>query len=126
MFASLATVLLVLVPITSQQFVSFLPISRSNELQYRDSFYSNTDPYGSLYANFQDLQKRVEKLEEQVVGLQHAAHQDWNATDGGSMFKLFEERKNWENAEVGRRFIFIFGKPEMAQTLDNFRNIAVR
>ncbi|CAI4232185.1 unnamed protein product [Auanema sp. JU1783] len=53
----------------------------------------------SLSQQYILLEKRVAQLENKIVHLQHATHGDWNQTDSGSMFKLFAERKDWEEAE---------------------------
>ncbi|KJH47455.1 hypothetical protein DICVIV_06442 [Dictyocaulus viviparus] len=35
----------------------------------------------------------------QVSGLEQAAHSNWNSTDSGSLYKLFEQRRTWSDAE---------------------------
>ncbi|KAJ1350741.1 hypothetical protein KIN20_006616 [Parelaphostrongylus tenuis] len=34
-----------------------------------------------------------------VSGLSQAAHSNWNSTDSGSLYKVFEQRKTWADAE---------------------------
>ncbi|EYC07196.1 hypothetical protein Y032_0071g520 [Ancylostoma ceylanicum] len=34
-----------------------------------------------------------------VAGLEQAAHSKWNATDSGSLYKLFEQRRSWSDAD---------------------------
>uniref|UniRef100_A0A1I7XPK9 C-type lectin domain-containing protein n=1 Tax=Heterorhabditis bacteriophora TaxID=37862 RepID=A0A1I7XPK9_HETBA len=72
----------------------------------------------SLALQLNNMRSRIEKLEKKVIiihvlytilylvyqllvtGLQTAAHADWNRTDSGSLYRLFEERKNWDDAEA--------------------------
>ncbi|EPB80342.1 lectin C-type domain protein [Ancylostoma ceylanicum] len=55
--------------------------------------------FASLVSHVQDLDKQVARLQKKVAGLEQAAHTSWNATDSGSLYKLFEQRRSWSDAE---------------------------
>ncbi|CAJ0598015.1 unnamed protein product [Cylicocyclus nassatus] len=53
----------------------------------------------SLTSHVQDLDKQVATLQKKVAGLAQAAHSEWNSTDSGSLYRVFEERRSWSDAE---------------------------
>ncbi|CAI5441684.1 unnamed protein product [Caenorhabditis angaria] len=72
-----------------------------------NSFFSTDEEFPTQLQNFEgntqrdlkELKAKVERLEKLVEGLQSTILKDWNTTESGSRFKLFEERKNWDEAE---------------------------
>ncbi|CAL2032242.1 unnamed protein product [Caenorhabditis brenneri] len=71
------------------------------------SFFSTDEEFPTQLQNFEGrtqteirtLKEKVEKLEKLVEGLQSILMKEWNTTESGSKYRLFEERKNWDNAE---------------------------
>lgn len=71
------------------------------------SFFSTDEEFPTQLQNFEGrtqtdlntLKERVEKLEKLVEGLQGILLKEWNVTESGSKYRLFEERKNWDTAE---------------------------
>ncbi|EFP05227.1 CRE-CLEC-146 protein [Caenorhabditis remanei] len=71
------------------------------------SFFSTDEEFPTQLQNFEGrtqteirtLKEKVEKLEKLIEGLQSILMKEWNQTESGSKYRLFEERKNWDNAE---------------------------
>ncbi|ETN77823.1 lectin C-type domain protein [Necator americanus] len=57
------------------------------------------DRFESLAAHIQDMDKQIARLQKKVAALEQTAHADWNATDSGSLYKVFEQRRTWSDAE---------------------------
>ncbi|RCN27533.1 lectin C-type domain protein [Ancylostoma caninum] len=55
--------------------------------------------FAALVSHIQEMDRQIARLQSQVAGLEQAAHSKWNATDSGSLYKLFEQRKSWSEAE---------------------------
>uniref|UniRef100_A0A8R1I2J4 C-type lectin domain-containing protein n=1 Tax=Caenorhabditis japonica TaxID=281687 RepID=A0A8R1I2J4_CAEJA len=72
------------------------------------SFFSTDEEFPTQLQNFESgtqteirtLKEKVSRLEKLVDGLQSLMLKEWNVTESGSQYRLFEERKNWENAEA--------------------------
>ncbi|PIC47251.1 hypothetical protein B9Z55_006667 [Caenorhabditis nigoni] len=72
-----------------------------------NSFFSTDEEFPTQLQNFEGrtqteirtLREKVERLEKLVEGLQSILMKEWNVTESGSKYRLFEERKNWDNAE---------------------------
>ncbi|CAI2329351.1 unnamed protein product [Caenorhabditis sp. 36 PRJEB53466] len=71
------------------------------------SFFSTDEEFPTQLGNFegrtqseiQTLREKVERLEKLVEGMQNVLLKEWNVTESGSKYRLFEERKNWDTAE---------------------------
>ena len=60
----------------------------------------NFSPEQRLQQQVQVLRERVDQLEREVDTLRRISMHDWNATDSGSLYKVFGTPKSWEDAQV--------------------------
>ncbi|CAB07697.2 C-type lectin domain-containing protein [Caenorhabditis elegans] len=71
------------------------------------SFFSTDEEFPTQLQNFEGrteteirtLKEKVARLEKLIDGLQSVLMKEWNTTESGSKYRLFEERKSWDNAE---------------------------
>ncbi|CAB3403859.1 unnamed protein product [Caenorhabditis bovis] len=74
---------------------------------FHSAFYSTDEEFPTQLQNFEDhtltdikvLKEKVGRLEKLIQGLQSVIMGEWNTTESGSKYKLFEERRNWDDAE---------------------------
>ncbi|KAL6725586.1 hypothetical protein Aduo_007627 [Ancylostoma duodenale] len=57
------------------------------------------DRFAALVSHMQEIDRQIARLQSQVAGLEQTAHSKWNTTDSGSLYKLFEQRRSWSDAE---------------------------
>ncbi|CAO4366162.1 unnamed protein product [Caenorhabditis nigoni] len=74
---------------------------RSDGVGYTGGSYSGGS-YSQGYSNpgSSDLHQKVEYLRSRLEMMQNKIQGTWNTSEAGTKYKLFEERKNWNDAQL--------------------------
>ncbi|CAL2032243.1 unnamed protein product [Caenorhabditis brenneri] len=74
----------------------------SGNLGYSGSNYGQTYPesYAPSSERSSDLHQKVEFLRNRLEKMQETIQGTWNTSEAGTKYKLFEEKKNWNDAQL--------------------------